>query len=105
MGYLNSIVFSIVLITALSYFFQNVKKVLRNINLGIPINRSDNPKSRLSNMVMIAFGQSKMVKRPIAGILHLVVYAGFIIINIELLEIIVDGIFGTHRVFAFLGGF
>ena len=55
-------------------------------------------------MAMIALGQSKMVKRPVAGILHIVVYLGFIIINIELLEIIIDGLFGTHRVFAFLGG-
>jgi heterodisulfide reductase subunit C len=54
---------------------------------------------------MIALGQSKMVRRPIAGILHIIVYAGFIIINIELLEIIIDGVFGTHRVFSFLGAF
>jgi heterodisulfide reductase subunit C len=54
---------------------------------------------------MIALGQSKMVKRPIAGLLHIIVYAGFIIINIEVLEIIIDGLFGTHRVFSFLGGF
>jgi heterodisulfide reductase subunit C len=56
-------------------------------------------------MAMIALGQSKMVKRPIAGLLHIIVYAGFIIINIEVLEIIIDGLFGTHRVFSFLGGF
>lgn len=54
-------------------------------------------------MAMIALGQSKMVKRPIAGILHIIVYVGFVIINIELLEIIIDGLFGTHRVFAFIG--
>jgi heterodisulfide reductase subunit C len=54
-------------------------------------------------MAMIALGQSKMVKRPIAGILHIVVYLGFVIINIEVLEIIIDGLFGTHRVFSFLG--
>ena len=54
---------------------------------------------------MIALGQSKMVKRPVAGLLHIIVYAGFIIINIEVLEIIIDGLFGTHRVFSFLGGF
>jgi len=54
-------------------------------------------------MAMIALGQSKMVRRPIAGLLHIVVYVGFVIINIELLEIIIDGLFGTHRVFSFLG--
>jgi hypothetical protein len=53
----------------------------------------------------IAFGQTKMVVRPIAGILHFFVYAGFIIINLEVLEIIIDGIFGTHRIFSVLGVF
>ena len=83
---------------------MNVKKIIRNIKLGTAVDRSDNPKERWKNMAMIALGQSKMVKRPVAGILHIVVYLGFIIINIELLEIIIDGLFGTHRVFAFLGG-
>ena len=59
-----------------------------------------NPRLRLKNMLRVAFGQSKMIRRPIAGILHLIVYVGFIIINIELLEIIIDGIFGTHRIFS-----
>lgn len=82
---------------------MNIKKIIRNIKLGTAVDRSDNPKERWKNMAMIALGQSKMVKRPVAGILHIVVYLGFIIINIELLEIIIDGLFGTHRVFAFLG--
>jgi heterodisulfide reductase subunit C len=69
------------------------------------VDRKDNPGARWKNMAMIALGQSKMVKRPVAGILHIVVYLGFIIINIELLEIIIDGLFDTHRVFAFLGVF
>ena len=56
-------------------------------------------------MTMVALGQSKMVKRPIAGILHIIVYAGFVIINIEVIEIIIDGLFGTHRVLSFLGSF
>ena len=51
------------------------------------------------NMAMIALGQSKMIKRPIAGVLHIVVYVGFIIINLEVLEIIIDGLLGTHRIF------
>ena len=54
-------------------------------------------------MIRIALGQSKMVRRPIAGILHIVVYLGFIIINIELIEIIIDGVFGTHRIFSSIG--
>ena len=103
MSYLDNILFAIVLIIGFGYFISNIKKIYRNINLGIDVNRKDNPKERWENMAMIALGQSKMVKRPIAGILHIIVYAGFIIINIELLEIIIDGLFGTHRIFASLG--
>ena len=105
MSYLDNILFTIVLVIGFGYFYSNVKKIIRNINLGIAVNRKDNPKARWKNMAMIALGQSKMVRRPIAGILHIIVYAGFIIINIELLEIIIDGVFGTHRVFSFLGAF
>ena len=103
MSYLDNILFAILLVIGFGYFFTSVKKIMRNINLGTNVNRSDNPKARWSNMAMIAFGQSKMVKRPVTGILHIIVYVGFVIINIELLEIIIDGLFGTHRVFAFLG--
>ncbi len=78
----------------------SVKKIIRNINLGVDVDRKDNPKARWKNMALIALGQSKMVRRPVAGILHIFVYVGFIIINIELLEIIIDGLFGTHRIFA-----
>nr|WP_315172027.1 (Fe-S)-binding protein [uncultured Flavobacterium sp.] len=103
MNFLDNVLFAIVLAIGFGYFFINVKKIIRNIKLGTAVDRSDNPKERWKNMAMIAMGQSKMVKRPVAGILHIVVYLGFIIINIELLEIIIDGLFGTHRVFAFLG--
>ncbi len=104
MNFLDNILFAIILAIGFGYFFINVKKIIRNIKLGTSVERNDNPKERWKNMAMIALGQSKMVKRPVAGILHIVVYLGFIIINIELLEIIIDGLFGTHRVFAFLGG-
>lgn len=103
MNYLDNILFAILLVIGFGYFYLNVKKLVRNIKLGTTIDRNDNPKARWSNMAMIALGQSKMVKRPIAGALHIVVYVGFVIINIELLEIIIDGLFGTHRVFAGLG--
>ena len=103
MSYLDNVLFAILLIVGFGYFFKSVKKIRRNINLGTDVNRYDNPKARWTNMAMIALGQSKMVKRPVAGILHIIVYLGFIIINIELLEIIIDGLFGTHRIFAFLG--
>ncbi|MFV5686004.1 4Fe-4S dicluster domain-containing protein [Flavobacterium sp. GB2R13] len=103
MSYLDNILFVILLGIGFGCFYSNVKKIIRNINLGGVIYRKDNAKQRWKNMAMIALGQSKMVKRPVAGSLHIVVYLGFIIINIELLEIIIDGLFGTHRIFAFLG--
>ncbi len=105
MGYLDTILFAIILLLGFGFFTINIRKIIRNIKLGQPINRSDNPAFRWKNMAMIALGQSKMVKRPIAGVLHIIVYVGFVIINIELLEIIIDGLFGTHRVFSFLGTF
>jgi len=103
--YIDNIIFAIILVIGIGFFAKNVKKLKRNINLGHDVNRNDNSSARWKNMAMIALGQSKMVKRPIAGLLHIIVYAGFIIINIEVLEIIIDGLFGTHRVFSFLGGF
>ena len=105
MNYLDNLLFLIILCLGFGYFALNVKKILRNIKLGQAVNRTDNASDRWKNMAMIALGQSKMVKRPIAGILHIIVYVGFIVINLELLEIIIDGIFGTHRIFSFLGGF
>ena len=104
MGLVN-VLFAIILILGFGFFTINIRKIIRNIKLGQEVNRSDNPSFRWKNMAMIALGQSKMVKRPVAGLLHIIVYAGFIIINIEVLEIIIDGLFGTHRVFSFLGGF
>jgi len=103
MNFLDNIFFAIILSIGFGYFTINVKKLIRNINLGRDVNRSDNASERWKNMAMIALGQSKMIKRPIAGILHIIVYVGFVIINLELLEIIIDGLFGTHRVFAPLG--
>jgi hypothetical protein len=87
------------------FFVRNINRLRRNINLGKDVNRSDQPKKRFSQMARVALGQSQMVRRPIAGIMHIFVYVGFVIINIEILEIIIDGIFGTHRLFAFMGGF
>ena len=105
MMYIDNILFAIILILGIGFFTKNVIKLKRNINLGYDVNRTDNPSARWANMAMIALGQSKMVKKPIAGFLHIIVYAGFIIINLEVLEIVIDGLFGTHRVFSFIGGF
>ena len=104
MQYIPNIIFSILLISSLSVFIRNLKRLRRNINLGK--GRTDpitNKPQRWKNMARIALGQSKMVSRPIAGFLHIIVYVGFIIINIELIEIIIDGVFGTHRIFSSIG--
>ena len=105
MEYVPNIIFAILLIVGVGFFVKNIKKLIRNIKLGKSIDRSDNSSLRWKNMIHIALGQSKMVKRPIAGLLHIIVYVGFIIINIEVLEIIIDGLFGTHRIFSPLGSF
>lgn len=81
-------------------FTSNVRKVIRNIKLGRDIKINDRKSDRWKQMILVAFGQKKMFKRPLPALLHFVVYAGFIIINIELLEIVSDGIFGTHRILA-----
>ena len=105
MHYLPNLLFAVLLIFGIGFFVKNIKKIFRNIRLGKKIDRTDNPNLRWKTMLQVAFGQSKMTKRLIPGILHFIVYAGFIIVNIELLEILTDGLLGTHRVFAFMGGF
>ena len=100
MAYLPNLIFCTLLIISVSFFTRNLKRIKRNIGLGRDLDRNDYPKLRMKNMLLLAFGQKKMINRPVVGILHLVVYVGFILINIELLEILLDGIFGTHRLFA-----
>ncbi|MEC5157358.1 4Fe-4S dicluster domain-containing protein [Chryseobacterium sp. MP_3.2] len=100
MQYIDNIIFLIALVLGFGIFVKGFKEIYRNIKLGRKIDRTDQPAVRWKTMGKVAMGQSKMVKRPIAGILHIIVYVGFIIINFELLEIIIDGIFGTHRFLA-----
>ena len=103
---ISSIIFLIILGAAIYLFAKNVGKIKRNILLGRDIDRTDNSSDRWNVMLKVALGQSKMVVRPVAGIMHIFVYVGFIIINIEVLEIVLDGILGTHRIFhAALGDF
>jgi len=97
------IIFILLLGSGIFLFTRNVRKIIRNIRLGKNLDRSDRKSERWMTMARVALGQSKMVVRPVAGILHIFVYAGFIIINIEVLEILIDGVFGTHRVFSPLG--
>ncbi|MBO0353328.1 (Fe-S)-binding protein [Muricauda ruestringensis] len=103
MEYLPNIIFALALIAGIGFFARNVKKLTRNIKLGKDVDVSDNKSQRWKNMARIALGQTKMVVRPVAGIMHVIVYVGFIIINIEVLEIILDGLLGTHRLFSPLG--
>lgn len=95
-----NIIFLAALGVAIAIFAKNVGKIRRNIMLGKDVNRNDRKGERWKNMGLVALGQSKMVKRPIAGFFHILIYVGFILINIEVLEILIDGIFGTHRVLA-----
>jgi heterodisulfide reductase subunit C len=105
MQFLPNVIFVALLGAAIFWFSKNVGRIRRNILLGRDVDRSDNASGRRANMLRVAFGQSKMQARPIAGFLHFIIYASFLIINIEVLEIIIDGIFDTHRYFAhFLGG-
>jgi heterodisulfide reductase subunit C len=106
MSFLSNIIFAVTLIIGVGFFVKNVKKIIRNIKLGQKVNRTDNASARWKNMALIALGQKKMFTRPIPALLHFTLYAAFIITQIELLEIIVDGLFGTHRFFKTgLGGF
>jgi heterodisulfide reductase subunit C len=106
MSFLSNSIFAVSLIIGVGFFVKNVNKIIRNIKLGQYVNRSDNASARWKNMALIAMGQKKMFTRPIPALLHFTLYAAFIITQIELLEIIVDGLFGTHRFFKTgLGGF
>lgn len=103
---ISSIIFCILFLSGSLFFAINVKKIRRNILLGRDVDLSGNKDSRLKTMMLVAFGQQKMFSKPIPAILHLFLYTAFIITQIELIEIIVDGVSGSHRVFRpSLGGF
>ncbi len=106
MEIMQQILFILLTICAIILFAKKVKEIYSNINLGRNENLSNNKSERWKNVLLLALGQKKMFRYPFVGIMHFVIYAGFIIINIEVLEIVLDGIFGTHRMFANpLGGF
>ena len=94
---ISNLIFFVVFLVTLGFFIRNLNRIITNIKLGRDINRSDRPTVRWKNMFRVAMGQSKMTRRPVAGVLHIIVYLGFLIINIEVIEIVVDGIFGSHR--------
>jgi heterodisulfide reductase subunit C len=94
------LIFLLILIAAVYLFGKNAGKIRRNILLGRDTNRSDQPAKRWKVMAKVALGQTKMVKRPVAAVMHFFIYVGFIIINLEVLEIMIDGLFGSHRIFS-----
>ncbi len=106
MAIIQQIVFILALGGAGYLVRKRASQVIKNIRLGKNITINDHPAERLQNTLLIAFGQKKMFEKPLVGLMHFVIYAGFLLINIEVLEIVLDGILGTHRIFApFLGGF
>jgi heterodisulfide reductase subunit C len=106
MEIVQQILFILLTGIAIFVFAKKVKEITANINLGRDEDISGNRKERWRNVLLLALGQKKMFRYPLVGIMHFVIYAGFIIINIEVLEIVLDGVFGTHRMFAApLGGF
>jgi len=105
MEFISSIIFLLLTVIAFYIFAKKILRIKRNIHLGRPVELNDQPIARWKNVFLLALGQKKMFRNIPVALLHLIIYVGFIIINIELLEIIIDGIAGTHRFFApFLGG-
>ncbi|MCE7056980.1 4Fe-4S dicluster domain-containing protein [Algoriphagus sp. AGSA1] len=105
MSFLPQLIFLIILIATGFFLIRRVRVLRRNILLGKPEARNDQPGKRWKAMLLVAFGQQKMFKRFIPAFLHFFVYVGFLVINLEVLEFVVDGVIGGHRLFApFLGG-
>ena len=100
---LQSILFALLLVAAFGFFAWQVRKIRANILVGRDRDMSGNVAERFQKTLLVAFGQQKMFKRLTPALLHLIVYVGFLVINVEVLEIVVDGLFGTHRFLKFLG--
>jgi heterodisulfide reductase subunit C len=99
MHLLQQILFIALAVVAIGLFTKNILQIRRNILLGKEEDLSDDPAKRWKNLLLLAFGQKKMFRNPLVAVMHFVIYAGFIIINVEILEIVLDGVFGTHRLF------
>ena len=100
---LSNVIFALIFGAGVGYFTFNMRRLVALIKKGRPIGPLAHKKERWRNVLYIALGQSKLVKRPVSGLMHVLVYLGFVIINIEVLEIVIDGLFGTHRIFQFIG--
>jgi len=99
MDYLFQGLFVLLTIAGSALFAKNILQIKKNILMGRDKDLSDNPSARWKNVFLLALGQKKMFRNVPVAIMHLIIYAGFIIINIEVLEIVLDGILGTHRLF------
>jgi heterodisulfide reductase subunit C len=104
MKILSQIIFTAILVVAIYIFSKSIKRLRRNIFMGKDETINDQKSLRWKTMLKVAFGQTKMWVRPIPAVLHFIIYVGFVLINIEVLEILIDGIFGTHRALSLLGG-
>jgi heterodisulfide reductase subunit C len=104
MSIIPQILFIIISAVAIWFFSKKIMTIRRNILLGKDADYSDRSGERWKNVLLLAFGQKKMFRNPMVATLHLFVYVGFVIINIEVLEILIDGVFGTHRIFSKYGG-
>ena len=103
---ITQLVFLVLLVAGVGLFARKIATIARNIRLGKDESRTDQPARRLEQMVRVALGQGKMLSRPVAGFFHVVIYVGFVLINLEVLEIVLDGLLGTHRLFKpLLGSF
>ncbi len=99
MQYVQQAAFVLLAGFAIWLFTKNILQIKKNILLGRDEDLSDQPGLRWKNVLLLAFGQKKMFRNPLVAVMHFVIYAGFIIINIEVLEIVLDGLLGTHRLF------
>lgn len=103
---MQQLIFGVLTLASFGFFAFNLRKIAQNIHMGLPLDRSDRKADRWRTMLLVALGQKKMFTRPIPALLHLALYASFVITQIELIEILVDGISGSHRFFQeSLGGF
>jgi heterodisulfide reductase subunit C len=102
---ISSLIFSALLIASVVFFVKNAKRIRRNILLGQDIEIKDRSSERWKTMLLVAIGQQKMITRPLSAILHIFVYVGFVLINVEVLEMMIDGLLNTHRSLSFMGGF
>ncbi|OEK06846.1 4Fe-4S dicluster domain-containing protein [Roseivirga misakiensis] len=105
MEYLPQIAFLLIVAVATFFLYKRITQIRKNIFLGKAVERNDNPSDRWKTMLLVAFGQQKMFKRVVPALLHSLIYVGFLVINLEVLEFVIDGFAGTHRIFApYLGG-